>query len=54
MQSDKTNAEEDLRNFGQRFVTIEFRPLADLLSISLLFRMQSDSGPILSLKKIIL
>ena len=48
VQSDKTNAEEDLRNIGQRFATTEFRQLADLLSTSLSFRMQSDSGPILN------
>ena len=42
-----TNAEEDLRILGQRFATIEFRLLADLLSVSSLFRRQSDPGPIL-------
>ena len=48
VQSDKTNAEEDLRIFGQRFATIEYRPLADFLSTSLLFGMQSETVSILN------
>ena len=51
MQSDKTNVEEDLRILGQRFATIEFRLLADLLSTSLLFGMQSDPDLILNKRR---
>ena len=48
MESDKTNEEEYPRILGQRCATIEFRLLADLLSTSLSFRTQSDSGQILN------
>ena len=48
MESDKTNEEEYPRILEQRCATIEFRQLAELLSTSLSFRMQSDSCSILN------